>query len=97
MVDIDHNAELARAGANIDSRWSAILHFARHYPLAMFGIVIVVIFVFAAVFAEFITAHDPLSTHSALSLSPPTTENFLGSDMMGRDMFAPSCTARGFR
>jgi len=88
VVDIDHNAELARAGANIDSRWSAILHFARHYPLALFGIAIVIVFVLAAIFAEFIATHDPISTHAALSLSPPTANNILGSDMMGRDMFA---------
>lgn len=88
MVDVDHNAELARAGAHIEGRWDAIVHFARNYPLAMCGIAIVIVFVFAAIFAELIASHDPISTNAALSLSPPTADNILGSDMMGRDMFA---------
>jgi peptide/nickel transport system permease protein len=48
----------------------------------------VVVFVFAALFAEIIASHDPISTHASRSLSAPTMENILGADMMGRDMFA---------
>ncbi len=88
MTAIDHQAELERAGANIESRWDAVLHFARNYPLAVCGIAIVVVFVFAALFAEIIASHDPISTHASRSLSAPTMENILGADMMGRDMFA---------
>jgi peptide/nickel transport system permease protein len=88
MTDVDHQAELAKAGANINSRWDSVVHFAKNYPLAVFGISIVIVFVFMAIFADVITSHDPVQTNSKLSLSAPSSNNILGADMMGRDMFS---------
>ncbi|MDD9906924.1 MAG: ABC transporter permease [Rhodospirillaceae bacterium] len=88
MVQIDQQAELARAGANIEGRWDAIVHFSKNFPLAVTGIVIVIVFVVMALFAEVIASHDPVQTNSALSLGAPSTDNIMGNDMMGRDMFA---------
>lgn len=88
MAQIDQQAELARAGANIEGRWDAIVHFAKNYPLAVIGIIIVVIFVLMAIFADVITAHDPVQTNSTLSLAAPSTTNIMGADMMGRDMYS---------
>ena len=88
MTDIDHHAELERAGANIEGRWDAIVHFSKNFPLAVSGIVIVIIFVLMAIFADFIAVHDPLQTNSTRSLSAPSWANILGADMMGRDMFS---------
>ena len=67
MAHIDQQAELDRAGANIEGRWDAILHFSKNYPLAVTGIFIVIIFVLFAIFADFIAAHDPVQTNSTLS------------------------------
>ena len=47
MAHIDQQAELDRAGANIEGRWDAILHFSKNYPLAVTGIFIVIIFIFS--------------------------------------------------
>jgi peptide/nickel transport system permease protein len=88
MAQIDQQAELARAGANIDGRWDAIVHFAKNYPLAVIGIIIVILFVLMAIFADVITAHDPVQTNSQLSLSAPSANNIMGADMMGRDMYS---------
>jgi peptide/nickel transport system permease protein len=88
MAQIDQQAELARAGANIEGRWDAVLHFAKNYPLAVIGIVIVVLFVLMAIFADVITAHDPVQTNSTLSLAAPSMTNIMGADMMGRDMYS---------
>ena len=66
MSSIDYRAELARAGANVESRWSAVRFFARRYPLGAVGAVIMAVFLFAAFFAPLITVYDPLSTNSAL-------------------------------
>jgi peptide/nickel transport system permease protein len=88
MTDVDHQVELDKAGANINSRWDAILHFSKNYPLAVFGIIIVIVFVLLAIFADVIASHDPVQTNSTLSLSAPSSNNILGADMMGRDMFA---------
>ncbi|MBL4720355.1 MAG: ABC transporter permease [Alphaproteobacteria bacterium] len=88
MTDVDHQLELDKAGANINSRWDAVLHFAKNYPLAVGGIIIVIMFVGMAIFADVISSHDPVQTNASLSLAAPSANNILGADMMGRDMFA---------
>ena len=37
MANIDHNAELTRAGAYVTGSWSQIVFFARRYPLGAVG------------------------------------------------------------
>ena len=68
MADIDQQAELAKAGAHISSRWDKMWFYARRYPLGAVGAVIMVIFVFSAVFADVIAPHDPLQTKASASL-----------------------------
>ena len=88
MATVQYDAELAKAGANVQNRWGMVLFLARRYPLGAVGVVIVLIFVFAAVFAPFITQFDPLSTNPAVSLARPTLEHPMGADFMGRDMYS---------
>ncbi len=88
MSTIDYRAELAKAGANVDSRWSAIRFFVRRYPLGAVGAAIMGLFVFAAIFAPLITVYDPLSTNAALSLARPSVAHWLGCDFMGRDVYS---------
>jgi peptide/nickel transport system permease protein len=88
VSSIDYRAELTRAGANVEGRWSAIRFLARRYPLGAFGAVIMALCVFAALFAPFITVYDPLSTNSALSLARPSAQHWLGCDFMGRDVYS---------
>jgi peptide/nickel transport system permease protein len=85
---IDFRAELAKAGADVDSRWSAVRFFARRYPLGAVGALIMALFLFAAIFAPLITVYDPLSTNAALSLARPNWAHWLGCDFMGRDMYS---------
>jgi peptide/nickel transport system permease protein len=88
MTSIDYRAELAKAGANIDSRWARLRFLARRYPLGAVGAVIMAVCVFAAVFAPYITIYDPLSTNAALSLARPSAQHWLGCDFMGRDVYS---------
>jgi peptide/nickel transport system permease protein len=46
------------------------------------------VFVFAAVFADFITAYSPTLTNSSISLLPPGHGHPLGADAMGRDIYS---------
>jgi peptide/nickel transport system permease protein len=46
------------------------------------------IFVFAAIFAPFLTRFDPVTTNSALSLAPPSAEHIFGCDFLGRDIYS---------
>ncbi|MDP2334342.1 MAG: ABC transporter permease [Reyranella sp.] len=88
MALIDHDAELARAGANVAGSWSRALFFARRYPLGAVGAVLVLLFVLTAVFADYIAPYDPTSTNSRASLAAPGIAYWLGADFMGRDMFS---------
>jgi len=88
MPTNEYAAELSRAGANVGGRWSAALFLARRYPLGALGAVIMTVFVFAALFAEFLTHHDPLSTNSAMSLAPPGAGYWMGADNFGRDVYS---------
>ena len=88
MTSVDYRSELAKAGANIDSRWAKLRFLARRYPLGAAGGVIMAVCVFAAVFANYITVYDPLSTNAALSLARPSAQHWLGCDFMGRDVYS---------
>ena len=88
MAIIDHEAELHRAGANITGLRSQLVFTARRYPLGAIGAIIVLTFVFTAVFANFIAPFDPTSTDSKSSLARPGSVFWLGADFMGRDMFS---------
>ncbi len=84
----DHSAHLAKAGANVNTRFGELLFLARRYPLGAVGAIIVIAFVFAAVFAELITVHDPLATDADMSLSAPGAHHWLGADNFGRDVYS---------
>jgi peptide/nickel transport system permease protein len=85
---IDFEAELSAAGANVRSRWGAFRFFVRRYPLGAGGAVIMALFLFAAVFAPYVTLYDPLSTNAATSLARPSATHWLGCDFMGRDVYS---------
>jgi peptide/nickel transport system permease protein len=53
--------------------------------LALFGLVIISITAFAAVFAPFIATYDPYEISIPERLQGPSTEHLLGTDFMGRD------------
>lgn len=60
----------------------------------IFPAVVLTIFVFSGIFAQFITPHDPNKNRLMASLTPPfwyengTTTYLLGTDQMGRDVFS---------
>lgn len=88
MTTIDHDAELARAGANITGLGGQLAFLARRYPLGAVGAVIVLVFVLTAVFAGIIAPMDPTATDAKASLARPGGTFWLGADFMGRDMFS---------
>src|ERR1700730_10818068 len=69
--------------------WSKIRYHAAAHPLGVFGAAIMAVFVFAAIFADFITVYDPIRTNSLVSLAPPGHGHWLGADNMGRDIYRP--------
>jgi len=61
---------------------------ARKNPLGAFGAAIAVVMVFAAIFADVITAHSPIDIAWEHQLVSPNWEFLLGTDQLGRDIFS---------
>lgn len=68
--------------------WYHIKKFGRMYPLGAIGAVITLLFLFAAIFAEWVAGMDPYQTNAATSLAAPGSAHVLGADVMGRDVYA---------
>ena len=60
----------------------------RHHPLGAFGLVITVVFLLTAVFAETIAPYDMNAADINRRLQGPSREFLLGTDLIGRDMFS---------
>ncbi|MCT1459320.1 ABC transporter permease [Aestuariimicrobium sp. p3-SID1156] len=59
-----------------------------HNRNAMLGLTVIVLMVLAAVFAEQITGYSPTQMNPAQSRQPPSADHWLGTDQLGRDVFA---------
>jgi len=65
-----------------------LLRFARNKPLGAAGAVLIVALVLTAIFADVISPYDPIATKPAKMLTAPSSEYFLGSDQLGRDLLS---------
>jgi peptide/nickel transport system permease protein len=61
---------------------------ARHNPLAAIGVVLVSIFVFAAIFAPWIAPQDPAHIDLPTRLQTPSPQHWCGTDELGRDILS---------
>ncbi len=71
-----------------ESLGSKLRHLAASHPLGVIGAGIMVVFVFAAAFAGFLSPYDPIATDAAATLRPPGDAHWLGTDAMGRDILS---------
>ncbi len=88
MASVDYAADTGEAVAPVDSLWTRVKFSMTRHPLGMVGAAIMVVFVAAAVFADFITGYDPTATNSAAALARPGLAHWLGADFMGRDVYS---------
>ena len=56
--------------------------------LAVIGLLIFGVILFASIFAPLLTSHDPLKIDLRAILQPPSAEHWFGTDTTGRDVFA---------
>ncbi|MDO9295176.1 ABC transporter permease [Bradyrhizobium sp.] len=88
MAVINYDSELRRAGAHSTHGWRKLTFLARRHMLGAIGLVIMVLFVLAALLADLIGRYDPLSVDSLQRLAPPSAQHWLGTDAFGRDVWS---------
>jgi peptide/nickel transport system permease protein len=57
-------------------------------PLAVAGAIIVLLLILLALFAPWIATHSPTAQSLSLRLKPPSGENWMGTDELGRDIWS---------
>ena len=60
----------------------------RFQPLAIFGIILLAIFVALAIFAPWIAPFDPAAIHLHARLQSPSAAHWFGTDELGRDILS---------
>lgn len=71
-----------------DTELRQVWRHLRRNRLAMVGLGILTLFLFCAIFAPFLTSYDPIKTDFGSTLQDPSREHILGTDWLGRDVFA---------
>ena len=71
----------------LSPRQLAVRRFLRR-PVAVAGLVIIVLFVAIALFAPFIAPYDPIATSWSAIRKAPSVAHWMGTDENGRDVFA---------
>ena len=77
LVELHHESPTARAWRRLLRRKSA-----------MFGLVVIVLFVLIAVFAPLIAPYDPTQQSWTSIRKPPSLQHWFGTDELGRDLFS---------
>jgi peptide/nickel transport system permease protein len=67
---------------------STLRRFVRKKPLGATGGLLMAVMVFTAIFADVLATYDPIATDAANTLAPPSTDHWLGSDHLGRDIYS---------
>ena len=73
---------------DIPKQQHPVVQFVVQQPLGAAGLIIIVLMVFAGVFANYVAPYDPLQLDYGSMLSPPSPEHLLGTDAYGRDVLS---------
>ena len=84
-------SELAPAAAGEEvpavQRWAGLRRLVRN-PLGLFGLILVGLVVFAAVFADWLAPYGPNTLDVPSRLQDPSLAHLFGTDQLGRDVFS---------
>lgn len=67
---------------------STLIRFLKRNPLAMVGVVIVLVTILVGLTAQWIVPYNPIQPNLDVKLDPPSAQHWLGTDDMGRDIFS---------
>lgn len=65
-----------------------LLDFLRRQPVGSIGMVLILIFLLAGIFADVIAPYSPTANDFAAMTEPPSWAHWLGTDQLGRDLFS---------
>jgi peptide/nickel transport system permease protein len=68
--------------------WRDAWHRLKRNKLAIFGLIVIVVLAFTAIFGPYLTPYDYLSQDLASRNAPPSLAHFFGTDDLGRDVFS---------
>jgi peptide/nickel transport system permease protein len=88
MTDITSGVPIADNLAAKESWITHVVRFFRTKPLGAIGLVVVLIFIFTAIFAKQVAPYDPLYISYDQLLSRPSWQHLLGTDEFGRDLLS---------
>jgi peptide/nickel transport system permease protein len=69
------------------SGWAKFADICKSMPLGVFGALVVILMIVAAVFAPILSPYDPELNNFEAMLVPPSWQYWLGTDQFGRDLF----------
>ncbi|QTF09556.1 ABC transporter permease [Brenneria izadpanahii] len=73
--------------ARMQQTWIQWRRFCANHS-ALFGLIVLLVIVFAALFAPWLVSHDIYAQDLAHRLQPPSLDNWLGTDELGRDIYS---------
>jgi peptide/nickel transport system permease protein len=86
-AQIQHDA-VAAPGVETRSRWEDFRRVFFSNRLALFGTVVMGLFIVVAIFAPFVAPYDPLQQDLAGKFAPPSRAHLMGQDELGRDILS---------
>jgi len=79
---------MKRETAKRDTLGRRVLYIVRRSPLAMFGLLLILVILVLAVFAPWIAPYNPQRINLSDAFQPPSTRHFCGTDDLGQDVFS---------
>ncbi len=67
--------------------WQLAMARFSHNKIAIAGLVVVILLVLSAIFAQYLTTYDPIKRDVKNRLQFPSAEHWLGTDALGRDVY----------
>ena len=78
----------AESARSVSPTWTRFRDAFRRHPTALIGGAILIVMVAIAILAPWLGTIDPQAVFPARRLQPPSAEAWLGTDMLGRDVYS---------